>query len=252
MKYVLVTGASAGIGEEFARQLAGAGESLILVARREERLQALATELQDAHGVSVQTVALDLSRPDAGETLAEKIIQEAWQLKGLINNAGFGDRGKFTELPLERQLNMIQVNVTVLVDLTHRLLPLLQASGDGFIINVASTASFQAGPNMAIYYATKAFVLSFSEALHEELSGRVQVSALCPGATDSEFAREANMSDTLLFKAGTMSSQAVVKKALQQRRRAIVIPGFKNWFGALLAKLSPRFITRKMAGMLQA
>ena len=252
MRYVLVTGASAGIGEEFAKQLAQQGENLILVARREDRLQALAEQLRSAHGVSVQIVASDLSLPEAPERLAARVMQEGWELNGLINNAGFGDRGRFTELSLERQMSMIQVNVTALVELTHRLLPLLQVQQDAFVINVASTASFQSGPNMAIYYATKAFVLSFSEALHEELSGRVRVSALCPGATESEFAKEANMTDTILFKAGTMTSEAVVRKALKQRRRAIVIPGFKNWFGALLAKLSPRAISRKMAGALQA
>ena len=252
MKYVVITGASAGIGQEFAKQLAQAGENLILVARREQRLQQIAAELSAQYQVGVETVALDLAQPGAGEALAEKVRAEGWQLKGLINNAGFGDRGKFMDIPLDRQLNMIQVNVTVLVDLTHRLLPALQQEKDAFIINVASTASFQAGPNMAIYYATKAFVLAFSEALHEELRNRVAVSALCPGATETEFAREANMTDTLLFKAGTMTSEAVVRKALNNRRRAIVIPGFKNWFVALMAKLSPRAITRKMAGVLQA
>lgn len=252
MRYVLITGASAGIGEEFAKQLAQAGENLILVARREERLQQIAGELSGQHGVQVETVALDLAQPGAGQALADKVQVQGWQLNGLINNAGFGDRGKFTDIPLERQLNMIQVNVTVLVDLTHRLLPLLQAQQGAFIINVASTASFQAGPNMAIYYATKSFVLTFSEALHEELKGRVAVSALCPGATETEFAREANMTDTLLFKAGTMTSEAVVRKALKKRHSAIVIPGFKNWFGAFMAKLSPRAISRKMAGALQA
>lgn len=252
MRYVLVTGASAGIGEEFARQLAKSGNNLILVARREDRLRLLAAELVETFNVSVETVALDLSLPAAGQQLADKVNESGWQLNGLINNAGFGDRGSFTSLPLERQLNMIQVNVTVLVELSHRLLPLLQQHQDAFIINVASTASFQSGPNMAIYYATKAFVLSFSEALHEELSGKVAVSALCPGATESEFAKEANMTDTILFRAGTMTSEAVVRKALKSTHRAIVIPGFKNWFGAFMAKLSPRKVSRKLAGALQA
>lgn len=251
-RYVVVTGASAGIGEEFATQLAQAGENLILVARRQDRLEQIAEKLNKAFGIRVETIALDLSLSDAGALLADRIQAQGWQLNGLINNAGFGDRGRFTALPLERQLHMIQVNVTVLVELTHRLLPLLEQHKDAFIINVASTASFQAGPNMAVYYATKAFVLSFSEALHEELSGKVAVSALCPGATESEFAKEANMTDTVLFKAGTMTSEAVVRKALKSRRRAVVIPGFKNWLGAFLAKLSPRMITRKLAGALQA
>lgn len=251
-RYVLVTGASAGIGEEFAKQLAQAGENLILVARRADRLQQIAAKFNAQFGIKVETIALDLSAPDSGAVLADRIQSEGWALHGLINNAGFGDRGRFMALPLARQLNMIQVNVTVLVELTHRLLPLLTLHKDAFVINVASTASFQSGPNMAIYYATKAFVLSFSEALHEELTGQVAVSALCPGATQSEFAQEANMADTVLFKVGTMTSEAVVRKALKCRHRAIVIPGFKNWLGMFLAKLSPRALSRKLTGALQA
>ena len=174
-------------------------------------------------------------------------------MTGLINNAGFGDRGQFADLDLQRQLDMVQVNVTALVDLTWRLVPALKQAQDAFVINVASTAAFQAGPNMTIYYATKAFVLSFSEGLHEELKASgVAVSALCPGATDSEFATEAHMTDTLLFKAGTMRTDAVVKKSLAARRRAIVIPGLKNLLLVWMGKLSPRMITRRLAGMLQA
>ena len=138
------------------------------------------------------------------------------------------------------------------MDLTWRLLPGLKSRPNSFVINVASTAAFQAGPNMAVYYASKAFVLSFSEALHEELKGEgVAVSALCPGATDSEFASEANMTNTLLFKAGTMTPQAVVSKALAGRRKAIVIPGWKNLITVWLGKVSPRAVTRKLAGLLQ-
>ncbi|KZZ46320.1 short-chain dehydrogenase, partial [Oleiphilus sp. HI0085] len=174
-------------------------------------------------------------------------------LNGLINNAGFGDRGAFTELSLDRQLQMIQLNVTSLVDLTHRLIPKLSQQSNSFIINVASTAAFQAGPNMAIYYATKAFVLSFSEALYEELKGQgIAVSTLCPGATASEFASEANMTNTKLFKAGAMTAEAVVRKSLKKKDRAIVITGWKNIFGVWSGKLSPRSVTRKLAGWLQA
>jgi short-subunit dehydrogenase len=129
----------------------------------------------------------------------------------------------------------------------------LEATQDSFVINVASTAAFQAGPGMAIYYATKAFVLSFSEALHEELRGSgIAVSTLCPGATDSEFAAEANMTNTRLFRAGTMSAQAVVSTALARRRNAIVIPGLRNRLMVWLGKISPRLITRRLAGWLQA
>lgn len=253
MGYVLITGASAGIGEEFAKQLAKQGENLILAARRVDRLDALAAKLQADHNIQVKTVAADLVAPNAAEELVRKIDQAGWPIKGLINNAGFGERGPFAKIDLARQLNMIQLNVTVLVDLTHRLIPALEKQPDAFVINVASTASFQAGPNMAIYYATKAFVLSFTEALHEELKKKgIKVSALCPGATQSEFAQESNMTDSVLFKAGVMTSEAVVHKALANRNKAIVIPGFKNWLGMFLGKLSPRSITRKLAALMQA
>ncbi|KZZ27604.1 short-chain dehydrogenase, partial [Oleiphilus sp. HI0081] len=225
----------------------------ILTARREERLQALASKLESQYKISTQIIAADLSDSNGAETLASKIINEGWALNGLINNAGFGDRGAFTELSLDRQLQMIQLNVTSLVDLTHRLIPKLSQQSNSFIINVASTAAFQAGPNMAIYYATKAFVLSFSEALYEELKGQgIAVSTLCPGATASEFASEANMTNTKLFKAGAMTAEAVVRKSLKKKDRAIVITGWKNIFGVWSGKLSPRSVTRKLAGWLQA
>ena len=185
--------------------------------------------------------------------LERYLSEQGFQVNGLINNAGFGDRGFFTELPLDRQIQMIQLNVTSLVDLTHRLLPNIRKQKNAFIINVASTAAFQAGPKMVIYYATKAFVLSFSEALHEELKKyNIAVSTLCPGATESEFAVEANMTTTKLFKAGAMTAETVVKKSLKKRHKAIVITGSKNIFGVWSGKVSPRSVTRKLAGWLQA
>lgn len=253
MSYVVITGASAGIGESFARALAAEKQDLILVARREERLNALAAELKQQHGIEAIVLKADLSEEAGAAALAQQINDGGWALTGLINNAGFGDRGAFADLPLERQLAMIQVNITSLVSLTWQLLPSLHRQPGSFVINVASTAAFQAGPNMAIYYATKAFVLSFSEALHEELKGSgVAVSALCPGATDSEFAQEAHMTDTKLFKAGTMTAEAVVKKSLAQRKKAIVIPGLRNLLMVWSGKLSPRTVTRRLAGWLQA
>jgi short-subunit dehydrogenase len=253
MNYILITGASAGIGEVYAQQLAAQGHNLILTARREDRLKSLAEKLSAQYKVAVETVAADLADAQGASKLAEQINNKGWKLNGLINNAGFGDRGPFMSLGLERQLQMIQLNVTSLVDLTHRLLPNLSQQNKSFIINVASTAAFQAGPNMAIYYATKAFVLSFSEALHEELRGKgIAVSTLCPGPTSSEFASEANMTDTKLFKAGAMTCEDVVKKSLKKKNRAIVITGWKNIFGVWSGKLSPRFITRRLAGWLQA
>lgn len=253
MNYTLITGASAGIGEVFAKELAQAGNNLILVARRKDKLDNLAQELAAQYGVKVETIAVDLAAPKGSLAIVEQLESSSWSINGLINNAGFGDRGGFVDLPLERQLQMIQLNVSTLVELTHRLLPSISKQQNPYIINVASTAAFQAGPNMAIYYATKAFVLSFSEALHEELKGQgIAVSALCPGATLSEFASEANMTDTKLFKAGAMTAEAVVKKSLRQKDRAIVITGWKNILSVWSGKVSPRSVTRKIAGWLQA
>ncbi|KZZ23430.1 short-chain dehydrogenase, partial [Alcanivorax sp. HI0083] len=229
------------------------GYNLVLAARRLDRLETLASELRQRHNLEVMCIASDLAQAGAAEKLVADMAAQKVELTGLINNAGFGDRGDFSDLPLQRQLDMIQVNVTALVDLTWRLMPQLKTARDAFVINVASTAAFQAGPNMSIYYASKAFVLSFSEGLHEELKKEgVAVSALCPGATASEFAQEANMTNTLLFKAGTMTTEAVVSKALAGRHRAIVIPGLKNLLMVWLGKLSPRMITRRLAGLLQA
>jgi len=253
MNYVLITGASAGIGEVFAKQLAQKGNNLILTARRKDKLDALAQQLSSLYNIKVETLVADLATPQGASEIQRKADKAGWNINGLINNAGFGDRGSFTELSLERQLQMIQLNVTSLVDLTHRLLPNIEQQQKSFIINVASTAAFQAGPNMAIYYATKAFVLSFSEALHEELKNKgIAVSALCPGPTASEFASEANLTDSKLFKAGAMTPEAVVKKSLQKKDQAIVITGCKNIFTVWSAKLSPRSVNRKLAGWLQA
>ena len=192
MNYILITGASAGIGEVFAKQLAQEGNNLILTARRKDKLDAIAKELSTTYKVKVETLSADLSTADGAAVIDQHVSQAGWKVNGLINNAGFGDRGTFMDLPLDRQLQMIQLNVSSLVELTYRLLPNIKQNSNAFIINVASTAAFQAGPKMAIYYATKAFVLSFSEALYEELKNdNVNVSALCPGATASEFASEA-------------------------------------------------------------
>ncbi|MFQ3231671.1 SDR family NAD(P)-dependent oxidoreductase [Reinekea sp.] len=253
MTYTLITGASAGIGAVFAEQMAAQGHNLILTARRKDKLDSLAETLRQKYSINVETVSSDLASSQGSEALANELANNGWAINGLVNNAGFGDRGLFEELPLNRQLQMIQLNVTSLIDLTYRLLPSLHSQKNSFIINVASTAAFQAGPKMAIYYATKAFVLSFSEALFEELKpANIAVSALCPGATESEFASEANMTNTKLFKAGAMSAEDVVRIALKNKHKAIVITGLKNVISVYMAKLSPRSVTRKLAGWLQA
>ena len=251
MNHVLITGASAGIGEAFARQLAEQGEHLILVARRRDRLDAIADDVRRAHGVTVQTLAADLTRADGVNQVIERIEHEDWGVKGLINNAGFGERGAFAELDHGRQMDMVQVNVNTVVDFTHRLIPRLREASDAFILNVASLASFQAGPQMTSYYATKAFVLIFSESLHEELKPEgIRVSCLCPGPTQSEFADKADLAGSLLFRMGTMTADDVARIGLARRHKAVVIPGFRNWLLAVLAQMSPRLVVRRLAGLL--
>lgn len=253
MSYVLITGASSGIGDIFARALANQKQNLILTARRRERLDALASELKQAHGIEVEVITADLVAADGYRQIAEHVNHHGWALSGLINNAGFGDRGHFSDLALDRQLNMIQVNISALVALTWTLIPNLKQTTNSFIINVASVAAFQAGPDMAVYYASKAFVLSFSEALTEELKrDGISVSALCPGPTKTEFFAEANLQDAKFFTLFGMSAESVVNSALAGRRRAIVIPGIMNKLMVWLGKLSPRIINRKLAGWLQS
>ena len=251
MDYVLITGASAGIGEAFARQLAEQGEHLILVARRRDRLDEIADDVRRAHGVTVQTLAAYLTRPEAAREVLEHIETEGWRIRGLINNAGFGERGAFAELEHRRQMDMVQVNVNTVVDFTHRLIPSLRQATDAFVINVASLASFQAGPQMTTYYASKAFVLIFSESLHEELKSEgIRVSCLCPGPTQSEFADKADLTGSLLFRMGTMTADEVARIGLARRHKAVVIPGFRNWLLAVLAQVSPRMAVRRLAGLL--
>lgn len=251
MDRIIITGASAGIGTAFAHQLANKGHGLILVARRKDRLEGLAHSLKQDHGIEADVITCDLSAPEGPSHVLEQVEAQGWSISGLINNAGFGQRGAFAEAPVQRQLDMIQVNIASLISLTHKMLPKLSGKKEAFIINVASTAAFQAGPGMATYFATKAFVLSFSEALREEVAPRkITVSALCPGATDSEFATIADMADTMVFKSGTMTSDAVARYALDNRHKAIVIPGMMNKITVWSTKFFPRSVARKTAGWL--
>jgi len=251
MDKIVITGASAGIGKAFAQLLAKQGRGLILVARRTDALEDLAKSLTRDHGIDADVITCDLSKPDGPASVLKTIDDNGWTISGLINNAGFGQLGAFGDQPLDRQMEMIQVNVSSLVSLTHSLLPKLTVGKDPFIVNVASTAAFQAGPGMAVYFASKAFVLSFSEALRDELSPKnIAVSALCPGATASEFAASADMEQSLLFKNGTMTAEAVARTSLNNRNKDIVIPGMVNKVSVGMTKFSPRGLTRKIAGWL--
>jgi short-subunit dehydrogenase len=245
----LITGASAGLGAEFARQCAARGEELVLVARRRARLDALAGEVGRAH-----VFPLDLAAPGAAHSLIDAIAAEGLAIDTLINNAGFGLAGRFDAQPLERLSEMVELNIRALVELTHLALPGMKERGRGAICNVASTAAFQAGPNMAVYYASKAFVLSFTEALHQELKGTpIRVSALCPGPTDTEFADVADShSPTLKRISGTAAD--VVRAGLKglDANKAVVIPGLPNKLTAQANRVLPRALVRRIVGSIKS
>ena len=252
-KVVLITGASAGLGEEFAFQLAEQGFSLLLVARREQKLQQIRQQISAKYPeISVFYLSVDLTQQETAQQIVTYIQSQSLLLAGLINNAGFGQRGSFAEIALTRQMDMLQVNINSLVSLTHLAIPLLRLQPDSFIINVASTAAFQSGPNLAIYYASKAFVLSFSQALYEELKGEgIQVSTLCPGATKTEFIQVAQMSESTLFKLRVMEKQPVVSYALANTGKAVVIPGWLNKLSVFFVQLIPASLARKLAYLIQ-
>ena len=245
----LITGASAGLGVEFARQCAARGEALALAARRRDRLEALAGDLSgEAH-----VFAADLSLPDSAAGLVNAVEAEGLAIATLINNAGFGLAGKFANLPLDRQREMIDLNVRTLTELCALVLPGMIERGRGAILNVASTAAFLPGPNMAVYYATKAFVLSFTEALHHELRGSgIKVSCLCPGPTESEFSDVAGSKSPALERI-KVPAAPVVRAGLEglDRNKAVVVPGFPNKVTAQAHRFFPRSTIRNMVGRIK-
>jgi uncharacterized protein len=242
--WALVTGASSGIGLELAHVLAEHGHDLVLVARSEDRLVQLGEELARSDGIKYKVVAADLARPHAAQEVVARFSSLAAPVDVLVNNAGFGLYGPFAKGPLDAQLDMVQVNVVALTALTGLLLPSMVARRTGRILNVASTAAFQPGPMMAVYYATKAYVLSFSEALANELSGTgVTVTALCPGPTRSAFQVTARMQSARLVRMMRLPEARSVAVAGYEGLtlgRRIVIPGWTNRVGARLARLAPR------------
>ncbi|HVF38116.1 MAG TPA: SDR family oxidoreductase [Sphingomicrobium sp.] len=245
----LITGASAGLGVDFARQLSAEGHRLVLVARRLDRLAALAAELGNARAVE-----MDLSQPGAAGRLMAEIESQGERVELLVNNAGFGLAGPFATLDGERQRQMIDLNCGALVDLAHSVLPGMIERNSGAILNVASTAAFQPGPGMAVYFATKAFVLSFSEALHEEVKHHgVTVSALCPGPTATEFGAVAGFSASSPSNKLAADSPSVVRAGLAglAADRAMVIPGVMNKATAQASRFLPRFIVRKIVARLK-
>ena len=245
----VITGASAGLGVDFARQLSARGQRLVLVARRKDRLDALAAELGNARAVEC-----DLCLPGAVATLIADLAAHGEQVDLLVNNAGFGLTGRFAELDGARQRQMIDLNCGALTELAHAVLPGMIAAKAGAILNVASTAAFQPGPGMAVYFATKAFVLSFSEALFEEVRGYgVTVTALCPGPTATEFGAVAGWGGHPMIDLLSAKPNDVVTAALAaiDKRRAVVIPGLINKAAAQGHRFLPRWLLRRIAGTIK-
>ena len=252
---VLITGASSGIGRELARLYARDGARLVLVARSEDKLRELADELAAKYGTEAQVIPADLTRPSSRGEIAEVLARGHLDVDVLVNNVGFGARGSIAGLGAQRQLEIIEVNVTALTQLTALLLPAMLDRRRGAILNVASTAAFQPGPNQAVYCATKAYALSFTEALAEEVRGSgVRVTCLAPGATDTKFAAQAGMAGTRLFRQGGMDAARVARAGHNglQRGKPLVIPGIANRMLAFSVRLSPRILVTKISAYLQA
>ncbi|MGI5375557.1 SDR family NAD(P)-dependent oxidoreductase [Streptomyces sp. CA-251387] len=235
----LVTGASSGLGREFAAQLAARGHDLVLVARSRERLEEVAEELGSVHGVKTHVVVKDLSQPHAGRQVAQELADRSLHVDLLVNNAGFGTAGRFEEIAAERDHDLLMVNVVALVDLTHALLPAMLERGTGAVLNVGSTAGYQPSPYLSVYSASKTFVLNFSLALRQEYRGRgIRVTALCPGPVETKFFEVIGTRNAAV--AGSFTTpEPVVRTALHalDRDRAYVTPGLGN---ALMAHLTPR------------
>ena len=252
---VLITGASSGIGRALAHEFASHGHDLVLVARTSSALEALAAELARDHGVRASSLAADLTQVDATSRLVAELDNAGLSIDVLVNNAGFGMQGTFAELPVDRQLQMIQLNAVVLTDLTRRLLPGMIARRRGGVLNVGSTAAFQPGPFMAVYYATKAYVVSFSEAIAEEVSGSgVRVSCLAPGPTESGFADTAGLVGTRLFSGPVMRADDVARIAYAgwDRGESLVIAGRGNRLRAMVARFAPRAWVRRTVAALNS
>ncbi|NOT48866.1 MAG: SDR family oxidoreductase [Acidobacteria bacterium] len=250
MTTALITGASGGIGEAFARRLAEDGHDLVLVARSEEKLRELRDELQAEHNITAHYIAVDLTGFEADKQLFDETEKNGIEVDWLINNAGFGSMGDFATLDLERELGMIDLNISVLVALTHRYIGKMRERKSGTIINVSSTAGFQPIPFMATYAATKAFVTLFSEAIAEENRPYgIQVFALCPGSTKTDFHAAAGIDASMGFK-GQETADDVVETAMRAvgSKRAKIISGWTNWVVATGVNFLPNSLITRVMG----
>ncbi|MCC5638579.1 SDR family oxidoreductase [Nostoc sp. CHAB 5844] len=254
-KTALITGASGGIGYEFVKLFAQDGYNLVLVARSEQKLNQMADELKGKFGIDVKVIAKDLANPAAPEEVFSELQQAAIKVDILINNAGFASYGLFHETDLTAELQMLQVNVMCLTHLTKLFLKDMVKQGYGKILNLASTAAFQPGPLMAVYYASKAYVLSFSEAIANELEGTgVSVTALCPGPTESGFQKRAAMEDSKLVSGQKiMDAETVAKIGYEALfdNKTVVVPGLKNKLLTETVRFTPRKLVTKIVRSMQ-
>jgi len=248
MKTVLITGASGGIGLELAKIFSKKGYNLVLVARSKDKLKALAKQLK----TKTTVISLDLSKQNSAEKIVLELKKRKIEIDILVNNAGFGLAGEFSNMNEEIMSQMMYLNMNTLTILTRKLLSQL-IKRKGRILNVSSTAAFQPGPYMAVYYASKAYVLSFSEALNEELKGKAIVSALCPGATKTGFAKRAGVAEKLIFKNATTSKEVALKaySGLMKEKR-VIVTGFKNKVLICLTKIMPKSTVLKLVKKIQS
>lgn len=255
MATALITGASNGIGLELAKEHASKGGDLVLVARNKSKLDELKVELEKQYKVKVYTIGKDLSINNAAQEVFEETAKQNIQIDYLINNAGFGDFGMFVDTNWNKELQMINLNITTLTQFTKLYLQEMVKRGSGKIMNVASTAAFQSGPTMAVYYATKAYVLSFSEAIDNEVRDKgITVTTLCPGATESGFQAVAEMEESNLVKGKKLPSSkevAVYGYAAMLKGKTVAIHGVMNWIMANSVRLTPRSIVVKITRKIQ-
>lgn len=250
----LITGASSGLGMEYAKLFAAHQKDLVLVARRKDRLDSLAKEISAARGVKVEVIAADLADPTTPGRIAEEVKRRGLEIEYLVNNAGFGTTGPFAESEPAKELEMVQVNIAALVELTRAFLPPMIRRGHGRVLNIGSTAGFQPGPFMAVYYASKAFVNSFTEALSYELKGTgVTATVSCPGATATEFGAVAGNDKTRLFKMmRAMPAADVAREGFEAmlQGKPLVVHGLKNRILAASVRFSPRGTVRAISASL--
>lgn len=251
----LITGATSGIGLELANLFAKDGINLALVSRNKTDLEKIKLTFEKLYNISVFIYPTDLAKTDAAQQVYETMTNNGIEIEYLVNNAGFGDYAEFSESDAGKNYDMMMLNMVTLTELTHLFLANMKENKAGKILNVASIAAFQPGPIMAVYYATKAFVLSFSEAISEELKGSgVTVTVLCPGPTTTKFQKEANLGKSKLFKSSlVMDAQIVAQIGYDgmNQEKVIVIPGFSNWLFSILVRFIPRALTRKLIMRIQ-